>query len=195
MKKTGTIIFLTLIATSCMRQSGHHMLSNVPLDHYKTSSCAKWITVSPTAEGISVFGFFAFDTNYRFLKCTLGQVETNLANLIFHSLELQPRKTNETLILVQDAHISSEGFEKLFCSVPTSQPSWWETDFSRFDIQAFCVWQSTNNYGYGYVYLLDSDRKELMAFQWSQQWSTVDRTMGLLNTSGKSRQIRVILDK
>lgn len=179
MRKTGAVLFLVLI-TSCMRQSGRHMLSSVPLDQYKMSESAKWIAVPPTADRISVFGVFGFGKNCRFLRCTLGQAEASLTNLISQSLELQPRKTNETFVLIQDAHIAGVGFEKLFCSTSATQPSWWETDFTRFDAQAFCVWQSTNNYGYGYIYLLDSGQKELWAFQWSQQWNTVDRTKQLL---------------
>ncbi len=157
-------------------ESGEQMLSDASSEEYAKSECAKWIAVPPNADKITAFGFFGRDTNYRFLKCTLGQADINLANLIALSLEMQPRKTNDTFVLVNKAHITPSGFKSVFGLIPSSSPSWWTTDLARFDQQSFCAWQSTNDFGCGYIYLFDPKQRELRAFQWSQQWNTAIKT-------------------
>ena len=159
-----------------MGQSGRQMLSDASREQYAKSECAMWFALPPTADHITVFGFFGFDTNYRFLKCTVGQPEAVLTDLISQSLATQPHKTNDTFILVENANITLDGMQSVFGGCPGAVPSWWKTDLSRFDRQAFCAWQSTNNYGYGYIYLFDSKQKELRSFQWSQQWNTAAET-------------------
>lgn len=179
MKRTGTIFLLTLLA-GCMWQSGRQMLTDATPEMYAKSECAKWIALPPTTDQITVFGFFGFDMNYRFLKCTVGQTQPTLTDLISQSLALQPRKTNDTFILIEKATITLDGMQSVFGGVPGAVPAWWRTDLSRFDRQAFCTWQDTNNYGYGYIYLFDSKKRELRSFQWSQQWNTVAETKGKL---------------
>ena len=66
--------------------------------------------------------------------------------------------------------------QSAFLYLPESAPAWWSADFTRFDKQAYCAWDD-RGHGYGYVYLLDSSKKELRAFQWSQQHNTATATV------------------
>jgi hypothetical protein len=173
------LLLLAVILAGCMGQSGRQMLSDVNFKKYAQSDCAKWIAIPATADGITVFGFFGFDTNYRYLRCSVARATTNLVDLVMQSIASQPRKTNDTFVIVQNAHITAEAMQSVFGGFPGSVPQWWRTDFSRFDQQAYCAW-NTNHYGYGYIYLLDSKEGALRAFQWSQQHNTAETTVKTL---------------
>ncbi len=179
MKKSGLLLLLVMSAGCMWHFYSKQMLSKVTFQKYIQSDCAKWIAIPATADTITAFGFFAFDTNYRYLKCTIPSSTPALIDLIRQSLASQPRQTNDTFVLVQNAHVTAEKMQSIFGGLPRSSPKWWRTDFSQFDEQAYCAWD-TNHYGYGYVYLLDSQQKELRAFQWSQQHNTASETVKTL---------------
>lgn len=185
MKTFITFLILGLIAWGLglglfgplgFRNKGRDGLFDAALGDYAKSETAKWITLPPQADKITTFLFFGRDTNYRYLKAMVDADELSLPDLMRMSLQSQPRLTNDTFVSFMDANITFEGFASAFSGISSSMPSWWETDFSRFDQQIFCVWQDDNNYGYGYVFLYDSEQGELRVFQWGQQWNTVART-------------------
>ena len=177
MKKTIIVVAAASLLAGCFfRSSGFHDLKNASFAEFQKSDAAKWIALPSNAVDIATFNFFGFDTNHRFLKATLASDPPALSDLLDQSVHIQPRTTNDTFISSAIANVTFEKFTSVFLSPPSARPTWWKTDFSRFDHQSFCTWQDTNHYGYGYIYLYDSKQKELRAFQWSQQWNTVEDT-------------------
>jgi hypothetical protein len=177
MKKTIIVVAAASFLAGCfVGSSGFHDLKNASFAEFQKSDAAKWIALPSNAVDIATFNFFGFDTNHRFLKATLASDPPALTGLLDQSVQIQPRTTNDTFISSATADVTFEKFTSVFLGPSTARPTWWETDFSRFDQQSFCAWQSTNNYGYGYLYLYDSQQKELRAFQWSQQWNTAEDT-------------------
>lgn len=168
------VLVVSLLPVSvCFR--GSHDLKNSSHTEFQTSEAAEWIALPDDAHDITTYSYFGFDTNYRFLKATLAEAPPALIDLLDRSIQLQPRDVNETFVTIDEASIDFEGFDSAFQFSSSVMPAWWKTDFSRFDHQSYCTWEA-DDYGYGYVYLYDSQQKELRAFQWSQQWNTVDRT-------------------
>lgn len=163
------VAFTTWLHTGFQR--GQHELKDSSLLEFQKSDMGKWIALPDSARKITTFSYLGFDTNYRFLKATFSESPSVLSDLIFQSIALQPLETNDTYFLNENAKITYEKFASLFHN---AKPSWWKTEFSRFNQQAFCVWENTNGYGYGYIYLYDSTQKELRVFQWSQQHNTVE---------------------
>ncbi len=162
------LVFVIWLYTGFSR--GQQELSSSSLVEYQKSDTASWIALPDNAREITTYRHLGFDTNYRYLKATLSEPIPALPDLIAQSISLQPFKPNETYVLVENVKITYEEFVLLFTH---PVPTWWEVNFSRFDQQAFCVWETTNGYGYGYIYLYDSAEKELFIFQWSQQHKTV----------------------
>lgn len=183
-----TSLLIVIVAGCGLRRNP---LVNASAQEYLMSDFAKWIVIPPNAEDITTFGFFGFDTNYRYLKCSVDPSNIDIPSLIAKSLDSQPRKINDTLIVVNNAKTTLDGFNSVFLSIPKSTPGWWKVDFSQFDRKSFCAWQDNRNYGYGYIYMYDSAKKELRAFQWSQQWNTVEKTKKSLDDNNSKTKSNV----
>ena len=158
--------------------AGSHGLRDGTMHAYRQSEIAKWIAIPESSTHITTYRFLGFDTNYRFLKTTLGSASPDLTELCFQSIALQPRMTNSTFTIITNINLG--GFSTAFGSLPKSVPPWWSTDGSRFDRSFACTWEDNNHYGYGYLYLHDTQAGELRVFQWSHQWNDVSATMNAL---------------
>lgn len=180
MKQFLTAIFLLVVAGwyfglgGCLFMSGRNELRFASMDDYLKSDVAKWIAVPAASADIATYRFLGFDTNYRYLMATVQPESIDLAELCSRSIALQSGETNASIAICTNINVS--GFDAVFGGPPRSRPSWWITDASRFDRQYLCAWENTNHYGYGYIFLVDSKKSELRAFQWIQQWNTVART-------------------
>ena len=180
MKKTLAIL-LPLLAVGwyfglggCLFTSGRNELRSSSMDEYMKSDVASRIVIPSSSKEISTFRLLGFDTNYRYLMATVQPESTDLADLCAKSIALQPVETNSTFTTF--TNINMAGFEALFGGIPRSAPSWWDTDETQFDQQYLCTWETTNHYGHGYLFLLNSKKRQLRVFQWIQQWNTVART-------------------
>ena len=180
MKKTLAILLLLLAVGwyfglgGCLFTTGRNELRGGSVDEYLQSDVSKWIAIPPTSADITSFRFLTFDTNYRFLMATVQPESTDLAELCARSIALQPIETNFSLTILTNINLS--GFKTVFGGMPRSTPSWWNSDEIQYDQQYLCTWENTNHYGYGYLFLMDSKKGTLRAFQWIQQWNTVSRT-------------------
>ncbi len=179
--KTLFILFLLLAAGwylglgGCLFSPGRCELRGGSAAEYLQTETAKWIAIPPSSEKVATFRFLAFDTNYRFLMATVQPGSTDLAELCARSIGLQPGETNASLSISTNVHLS--GFQTLFGGSSRSAPAWWNADEAQFDQRYLCAWETTNHYGRGFLFLLDSQRGRLQAFQWIQQWNTVSETM------------------
>ena len=158
----------------CFFAPGRNELRSGSMAEYMRSDVSSWIAIPPSSADITTFRFLGFDTNYRYLTSTVQPETTDLAELCSRSIALQPSETNASMAIFTNIHMS--GFATLFGRLPRSAPSWWASDDSQYDRQYLCTWESTNHYGHGYLFLLDSKKGRLRAFQWIQQWNTVART-------------------
>lgn len=162
----------------CLFSSGRHELRAGSMSEYRQSEVSRWIAIPTSSVDITTYRFLGFDTNYRFLMASVPPESADLAELCSRSLALQSVGTNVSMTI--RTNIQMSGFEILFGKAPRAVPSWWKTDKFQNDRQYICMWESTNHYGYGYLFLLDSKNGTLRAFQWIQQWNTISATMKAL---------------
>ena len=183
------VILLPLLAVGwylglggCLLTMGRNEMRSGSVNDYMESDVSHWIAIPPSATNITTYRFLAFDTNHRYLMATIQPESTDLAELCSRSMDLQDLKTNNSLTILTNINLSN--FNAVFGGAPKSTPSWWNTDETQYDQRYLCAWENTNHYGYGYLFLMDSKKGKLQAFQWIQQWNTVSNTTKAFEIEG-----------
>lgn len=194
MKKIFAIIFLLLVAGwyfglgGWLFISGRNELRSSSMDEYMKSDVARWISIPSSSADITTYQFLGFDTNYRYLMANVPPESIDLAELCSRSIALHPAGTNVSMTICTNINLS--GFKTVFGGIPRSTPSWWDSDDTQCDQQYLCTWETTNHYGFGYLFLLESKKGKLRAFQWIQQWNTVSRTKEAFENEANNRLLR-----
>ena len=158
----------------CLLTRGRNEMRGGTANEYMESEVSRWIAIPPSATDITTYRFLAFDTNYRYLTATLQPETADLAELCAQSMDLQGIQANNDPTIITNINLSN--FHAVFGGAPGSTPSWWNTDGTQYDRHYLCAWENTNHYGRGYMFLLDTKKGKLQAFQWIQQWNTVSNT-------------------
>ena len=175
----------TVLALLCVCISGCGVaeirqgdLSDATIQEYTVyrASYRSFPTLMLTATNIYTHQYGGFDTNYRHMKSGFSSFDADKVDRLI-SAGLAPTWREEpTFVVVTNASVTQEAFEQIFSNpYRRTAPDWWPTNYSRFGRAAYCAMYTTNNYGYGRMYLVDDSASELLYFSWSQQWCKAER--------------------
>ena len=148
---------------------GYIVKNDMTYKDFKNSELYSGSIVLPqTTEGIDVFLWLGFDTNYRFVQANVG-LENNLTAFV-EGME----EGLDIDLKIEDVNFCMSTFDKIFSK--KHKPQWWnEESMLGFVQNCMLVRPYENHYGRGMWYFYNRENRVIKVFEWNQQWLSTNR--------------------